>query len=51
MGGVEGDSESGNWDVFVKVSVDRETKKVIYLDYKIPDGKRMENPIKPISFA
>ena len=49
--GFEGDSESGNWDVFVKVSVDREAKKVIYLDYKTPDGKQMENPIKPISFA
>ena len=49
--GFEGDSETGNWNVFVKVSVDRETKDVTYLDYKTPSGKRMEKPPKPISFA
>lgn len=49
--GFEGDSESGNWNVFAKVLVDRETKEVSYLDYKTPNGKRMENPPKPISFV
>jgi hypothetical protein len=33
------------------VSVNRETGKVTILDYKLPNGKRMENPIKPTSFA
>ncbi len=47
--GFEG--EEGLWKVFAKVLVNRETKKVEFLDYKTPDGKRMENPIKPISFA
>ena len=39
------------WTVFARVSVNRETKEVTFLDYKTPDGKRMENPIKPTSFA
>ncbi len=47
--GFEG--EEGLWTVFAKVLVNRETKEVMFLDYKTPDGKRMENPIKPISFA
>ena len=49
--GFEGDDDTGLWKVFAKVSVNRETEKVIFLDYKTPEGKRMENPIKPISFA
>ena len=47
--GFEG--EEGLWKVFAKVLVNRETKEVTFLDYKTPDGKRMENPIKPISFV
>ncbi len=47
--GFEG--EEGLWTVFAKVLVNRETKEVRFLDYKTPDGRRMENPIKPISFA
>lgn len=49
--GFEGNDESGLWTVFARVSVNRETEQVTFLDYKTPDGKRMENPIKPISFA
>ncbi len=49
--GFEGDEESGLWSVFARVSVNRETREVTFLDYKTPDGVRMENPIKPISFA
>ena len=33
------------------VLVDREKKECKFLDYKTPDGVRMENPIKPTSFA
>lgn len=36
------------WTVFARVEVNRETKQVVFLDYKCPDGKRMENPIKPV---
>lgn len=49
--GFEGDDESGLWTVFARVLVNRETEQVTFLDYKTPDGKRMENPIKPMSFA
>ena len=45
------EDESDVWKVFARVSVNRETKEVIILDYKTPDGHRMDNPIKPISFA
>ena len=45
------ESKGECWTVFAIVSVNRETKEVTFLDYKTPDGKRMENPIKPISFA
>ena len=47
----EGDSKLNLWTVFARVSVNRETEKVPLLDYKLPNGKRMENPIKPTSFA
>ncbi len=47
----EGDLKSNLWTVFARVSVNRETEKVTILDYKLPNGKRMENPIKPTSFA
>lgn len=45
------DGEGALWTVFARVSVNRETEEVTFLDYKTPDGKRMENPIKPIRFA
>lgn len=49
--GFEGDEETGLWTVFARVSVNRETEQVTFLDYKTSDGKRMENPIKPTGFA
>ena len=49
--GFEGDDNSNKWTVFARVLVNRETRKCTFLDYKTPDGKRMENPIKPTSFA
>jgi len=49
--GFDGDDTTGLWTVFARVSVNRETRKVTFLDYKTPDGRRMENPIKPTSFA
>jgi len=47
--GFEDDGVS--WTVFAKVNVNRETKEVTFLDYRTPEGKRMENPISPISFV
>ena len=49
--GFEGDEKTGLWTVFARVSVNRETEQVTFLDYKTPSGIRMENPIKPTSFA
>ena len=49
--GFEGNEETGLWTVFGRVSVNRETEEVTMLDYKTPDGHRMENPVMPISFA
>ena len=46
--GFEDDEETNKWTVFARVSVNRETEKVTFLDYKTPDGVRMENPIKPV---
>lgn len=49
--GFEGDDTTNLWTVFARVLINRETKDVIFLDYKTPDGIRMQNPVKPISFA
>jgi len=49
--GFEGDDEKDLWTVFARVLVNRESQEVTYLDYKTPDGKRMENPIKPVRRA
>ena len=49
--GFEGDETTNKWKVFAKVSVNRRTRKVTFLDYKTPDGKRMENPSNPTNFA
>ena len=49
--GFEGDDSSGLWTVFARIVVNRETKEVVFLDYRMPDGHRMENPSKPIRFT
>ena len=49
--GFEGDENSGKWTVFARVLVNRENGEIIFLDYKLPNGKRMENPIKPVRYA
>lgn len=47
----DADENDYKWKIFARVSVNRQTRKVTFLDYKTPDGKRMKNPIKPINFA
>ncbi len=49
--GFEGDEESGKWTVFARVQVSMGTGGVTFLDYKTPEGIRMEYPIKPSSFV
>lgn len=45
------ESIGNNWMVFAKVNINMETREVTFQDYKIPNGKRMEKPINPISFT
>ena len=49
--GFEGNDDTNLWTVYARVLVNRKEKTCSFLDYKTPDGKRMENPIKPTSFA
>ena len=49
--GFEDDEITNKWTVFARVSVNRETREVKFLDYKTPSGIRMKNPIKPTRFA
>ena len=48
--GFESDNNN-QWSVFARVSVNRETREVHFLDYKTPGGKRMDNPPNPIRLA
>ena len=45
------ENEGELWSVFAKVNINRETREITFLDYKTPDGARMDNPISPISFT
>jgi hypothetical protein len=49
--GFDGDTSTDMWTVFAWVSVNRDTMETSFLDYKTPDGKRMENPPQPIRRA
>lgn len=49
--GFEGDVQCNLWTVFARVSVNRETKRVTFLDYRLPNGERMANPISPVKMA
>ena len=49
--GFTGDERKNAWTVFAYVRVDRGTREAVLLDYKLPNGERMENPIKPIRFV
>ncbi len=46
----EGDGETNLWTVFACVEV-LESGEARMLDYKLPDGTRMHNPIEPIRLA
>ena len=46
--GFQGDDKTNEWIIFARISVNRMTEQVIFLDYKLPNGKRMEQPLKPV---
>ena len=49
--GFEGNDEINKWTVFAHVSVDMNSFKVSFLDYKLPSGFRMTKPIIPVRYA
>lgn len=49
--GFAGDERKNTWTVFAYVRVNRGTREAVFLDYKLPNGEGMENPIKPIRFV
>lgn len=49
--GFEGDVLTNKWNVFARVLVNRETGDTIFLDFKLPDGTRMKNPLKPVLYS
>lgn len=44
-------SVEDRWDVFCSVSIDQESGKTKYLDYRLPSGYRMKNPIEKVRSA
>lgn len=40
------ESENDRWSVYALVSVNRVTKEVSFLNYRLPNGETMPNPIK-----
>lgn len=49
--GFVGDKETNKWTEFAYVHVHKETGEAEALDYKLPDGTRMKNPIKLVRCA
>lgn len=49
--GFAGDLPSNKWTEFIVVGVDVNTGKTRSLDYKLPSGFRMKNPISPVRYA
>ncbi len=49
--GFAGIRETNKWTEFAYVRVHKETGEAEFLDYGLPDGTRMENPIKRVRCA
>lgn len=49
--GFERNEATNKWTVFSRVCVNRKTHEVKFLDYKLPSGERMKNPIKPVAYS
>lgn len=47
----KGDRATNKWLEFAYVRVHKETGEAEFLDYRLPDGTRMENPIKRVRCA
>ena len=49
--GFDSDSSSHLWKVFASVSINADTGKAQFLDYRLPSGCRMKNPIKRVRLS
>lgn len=49
--GFAGNENTNKWTVFARVLVNRETKEAVFLDYRLPTGERMKEPIKPVIYS
>lgn len=49
--GFEGNKKTNKWTVFARVLVNRENEEIVFLDYRLPNGERMKDPIKPVIYA
>lgn len=45
--GFKSDTDN-QWTEYAYVRVNRDTKEVALLDYRLPTGERMQSPLKPI---
>jgi len=46
--GFAGDEATNKWTEFAYVRVHTETGETEFLDYRLPDGTRMKNPVKAV---
>ena len=49
--GFEGNQEKNIWTEFAYVAVNKNNGNVRFLDYKLPSGRRMENPPHPVIYS
>lgn len=49
--GFVGNSKTNQWEVFSFISVDSDTGKTEFLDYRLPSGLRMKNPLKRVRLS
>lgn len=49
--GFESDQSNHLWNVFASVSIDANTGKSEFLDYRLPSGLRMRNPVQRVRLS
>ena len=49
--GFKGDKATNKWLEYAYIEVDPKTQRTTFLDYRLPSGERMSNPVKKIIYA
>lgn len=49
--GFEGEKKENKWTVYASVAVNKTTGAVRFLDYRLPSGERMKDPINPVVYS